>query len=124
MANTGDIRQLSLKKIDFRVTGGSDFSRKTGKFAKENVPTSGVPDVKFVKQTEDIESVEISVNGAERELIRDLSNETDPFDMAYVTANGDTYTNSGQITVTGDSTADGKMTLTLLTNADWSPIVV
>lgn len=124
MANTGDIRQLTLKKVDYRVTGGSDFSRKTGKYTKENVPTSGLPDVKYTKQTEDIESVEISVDGSSRELIRDIANETENFDMAYVTANGDTYTNSGQITITADSTADGKMTLTLLTAGDWSPIVV
>lgn len=124
MANTGDIRQFTFNKLDLRVIGGSDFSRKTGKFAKENIPTSGGPDIKFTKQTEDIESVEVAVDGAERELVRDASNETVNRDMAYVTANGDTYTNSGQITITADSTADGKMTLTLLTTGDWSPIVV
>ena len=124
MPNTGDVRKLTLNKLDFRVTGGSDFSRKTGKFTKENVPTSGAPDIKFTKQTEDIESVEIQADGAERELLRDLVNETVNFDMAYVTARGDTYTNSGQITITDDSTSDGKVTVTLLTAADWSPIVV
>ncbi len=124
MANTGDIRQLTLKKLDFRVTGGSDFSRKTGKFTKENVPTSGVPDTKYTKQTEDIEGVEIQADGAERELLRDLANETVNFDMAYVTARGDTYTNAGQITITDDSTSDGKVTITLLTAGDWAPIVV
>ena len=124
MANIGDIRQLTLKKLDFRVTGGSDFSRKTGKWEKENVPTSGVPDIKYTKQTEDVESVEIQVTGAERELVRDLANETENFDMAYVTARGDTYTNSGQITVTADSTSDGKMTLSLLVAGEWAAIVV
>lgn len=124
MPNTGDIRQLTLDGVNYRVTGGSDFARKTGTYAKEAVPNSGKPDIKYTKQNEDIESVEIQVDGGERENIRDLSNSTSDFDMAYVSANGDTYTNSGQLTITGDSTTDGKMTLTLLPTADWAPIIV
>jgi hypothetical protein len=124
MPNAGDIRRLTLDKVDYRVTGGSDFSRKTGKYTKESVPTSGRPDVKWSKQNEDIEGIEIQVDGTDRENIRDLANRQSDFDMAYVTANGDTYTSSGQITITGDSTADGKMTLTVIPTEKWTAIVV
>ena len=124
MAISGTIRQVILDKINYDVSADTDLSRTTGKFTKEGQATSGATNFKYTKQVEIIEGVDINVSGTQRENIRDLANGTSSFDMAYVTANGDTYTASGQITITGDGTADGKMTLTLIPEGDWVAIVV
>lgn len=121
---SGSIRQLSLNKINYRVAADSDLSRTTGKFAKEIQATSGSPNVKLTKQIEMVEGVDIIVDGADRENLRDLANRIDFFDMAYVDSDGNAYTSSGAITITADGTADAKMTITLLPVADWTPIIV
>ena len=122
MAKHGDIRKLTLKSQDQRVTVGSDFSRKA-KWAKEGVPTSGAPDVKWTIQNTDIEGVEIQCSGSERETIIEFA-ELDSLDCAYRTANGDTYTNLVTIAITDDSTQDGKITIMIIPLNDWSPSVV
>ena len=123
MAKTGDIRKLTLKSVDQRVTVGSDFSRKA-KWVKESVPSSGSPDVKYTIQNEDIEGVEIQCSGAERETIIGFA-ELDSLDCGYVTANGDTYTNLVSIAITDDSTQDGKITIMIIPlNPEWTASVV
>lgn len=124
MANTGDIRTLKLDGVAYPVTGGSDFSEKLGDFQKESVPTSGTPDVKFTKQNQDVEGVDVSASGARKENIIDLSNRTDDFDIVYTAPDGTVRMSEGQITITGASTQDGKLTLTLIPTSDWTPIVV
>ena len=122
MANHGDIRRLTLQSLDQRVTVGSDFSRKP-KWIKESVSTSGGVDVKWTKQNEDIEGVEIQCSGAERESLISLTAELS-LDCAYVTTHGDTYTSLVQIFITDDSTQDGKVTITIIPLSDWSPSIV
>lgn len=124
MPATGDNRRLTINNIDYRITGGSDFSRKSGRFVKTSVPTSGAPDVKFEQQNQDIEGVEIQTTGTERENIIDVADQVDDVPIAYVNSRGDSYTFEGQVTVTADSTQDGKMTLTLIPTNDIVPIVV
>jgi hypothetical protein len=122
MANHGDIRRLTLQSQDQRVTTGSDFSRKP-KWIKESVATSGAVDVKWTKQNEDIEGVEIQCSGAEREALIALTNEAS-LDAAYVTVHGDTYKSTVQIFITDDSTQDGKVTITIIPLSEWSASIV
>lgn len=123
MATSGDNRSLKLDNVDYNAVGGSDFSRKSG-YTKEPMVSSGKTTVKRTKQNEDIEGVEILVDGTERENILDLEAQQASFGIAYTTANGDSYTTNGEIAVTGDSTADGKMTISLIPTENWVAIVV
>ena len=122
MANHGDVRRLTLQSSDQRVTVGADFSRKP-KWVKESVSTSGAVDVKWTKQNEDIEGVDIQCSGAERESLTALTEQTS-LDAAYVTAHGDTYTSLVQISITDDSTQDGKVTITIIPLSEWTASVV
>ena len=122
MGNHGDIRKLTLQSLDQRVTVGSDFSRKP-QWIKESISTSGAVDVKWTKQNEDIEGVEIQCSGAERESVIALTEELQ-LDAAYVTAHGDTYTSLVQIFITDDSTQDGKVTITIIPLSEWTASVV
>ncbi len=124
MAKQGDIRQLTLNKINLRVTGGTGFARITGPYEKESIPTSGKPDIKRTKRTEDVTSVEIQASGSERELVRDMSESLKSIDMSYTTAEGSNYTTSGEVEITDDDAVDGKLTLKLLPVEDWTPTVI
>lgn len=122
MARTGSIRKLTLKSQDQRVSADADFSRMP-EWAKESIPTSGAPDIKWTKQNKDIEGVGIQCSGVERAAIEDFT-QLDALDAAYVTANGDTYTSSVQIAITDDSTDSGKVTIKIMPLTDWSPALV
>lgn len=123
MAKHGDVRKLTLKSQDFRVTGGSDLSRKPDR-TKESVPTSGAADYKENKQNEDIEGVEIQAGGAEREQIIALT-KLDSMDCGYIAPDGSAYTGLVTIFITDDSTQDGKVTITIiLVGPIWTPSVV
>ncbi len=122
MAKHGDVRKLTLKSVDQRVTVGSDFSRKPA-WIKESISTSGAVDVKWTMQNEDIEGVEIQASGAERETIISFA-ALDSLDCAYRTANGDTYTSLVTIFITDDSVQDGKVTITMIPLTEWAPSIV
>lgn len=124
MANSGTIKQLVLDKINYEVSNDIDLSRISGEFAIEGQATSGDTNFKYTKQVQIIESVDIIIDGVQRENILDLVSLKKDIDMAYVTSNGDSYTASGRVTITGDGTADGKMTLTLIPKGKWVAIVV
>ncbi len=104
MPQVGDNRRLVINNQDCRVTGGSDFSRKSGKFVKTSIPTSGKPDVKFEQQNQDIEGVEIQATGTKRETIIEVADGVEDVPIAYTNARGDSYTFEGHITITADST--------------------
>lgn len=124
MAIAGDVRDLKLDNVTYEVIGGSDLSRKTGKYTKEALPTSGKPIIKVTKQNEDVEGVEVQGSGATRQNIRDLSNRLDDFNIVYIEPDGTVNTGEGQITITADSTQDGKLTITLMPTSGWVAIVV
>lgn len=124
MANSGDIEKVSLNKVDYDVAGGADFSRTSGKYSIEGQPTSGDTNMKMTKQVEIVEGVDLILNGKNRQNMIDLVDSNADFDMAYVTVNGDTYTASGRVTITGDATQDAKVTTTLIPRKRWTGITV
>jgi len=123
MARSGSIRQVVLDKVNHFVAADSDFDRKPGQTVEAQA-TSGSPNFKETKQNEDVESVDIITDGVGREIILDLAKSTDTFDLAYVTANGDTYTGKGFINITADGTQDAKMTIMMLPENGWTTVVV
>ena len=126
MPTSGSIDRLTIKKKDYTIAGDSDFARILGKWAKESQATSGDPNIKFTKQNEDLTGVDVQLDGADREVLRDVINSKDPVDVAYVTAKGDTYTTTAHIAATGDATQDAKITLSILPAiaAGWTARVV
>jgi len=123
MSITGSIRDLNLDNISFVVAADSDFDRKPGN-TKESQATSGDPNIKITKQNEDVDSVDLIVNGVDRQNILDLDKAIIPFNINYTDAEGTAQTGLGLITITADGTQDGKMTIMLLPTSGWQAIVV
>lgn len=124
MSNSGDIEKVVINKVDYDVAGGSDLSRTSGKYSIEGQPTTGDANMKLTRQVEIVEGVELVVDGANRENLIDVIDSNQDVDLAYVTVNGDTYTASGRITITGDATQDAKVTVTMIPRKRWTAIVV
>lgn len=124
MALTGDVRLVTIGGVDYRVITGADFDRKPPTQI-ESIATSGDPDFKVTKQNPDVDAVDLSASGAERENLLDAANPRNgDVDLAYVTQNGDTYTGSGRINIVSDNTADAKMTVMMMPKDGWAPAVV
>lgn len=123
MSRSGTIRQVVLDKVNYDVAADSDFDRKPPQTIEAQA-TSGSPNIKATKQNPDVESVDIIADGVDRETILDLAASTESFDMAYVTANGDTYTSKGFINITADGTQDAKISIMMIPENDWTAIVV
>jgi len=124
MSNSGDIEKVVINKVDYDVAGGADFSRTSGKYAIEGMPTSGDANMKLTRQVEIVEGVDLVVDGANRSNLVDVIDSNQDVDLAYVTVNGDTYTASGRITITGDVTQDAKVTVTMIPRKRWSEVLV
>lgn len=124
MALGGDARLVTIGGVDYRVITGADFDRKPP-FQIESRSTSGEVDYLVTKQNPDVDAVDLSASGAERENLLDAANPRNgDVDLAYVTQNGDTYTGSGRINIVSDNTADAKMTVMMMPKDGWAPAVV
>ena len=124
MSNSGDIEKVVINKVDYDVAGGADLARTSGKYSIEGQPTSGDTNMKLTKQVQIVEGADLIVDGANRSNLIDVVNSNEDVDLAYVTANDDTYTASGRITITGDVTQDAKVTVTMIPRKKWSEVLV
>lgn len=114
MSISGSIGKFVVDNSAFNVTNDADVTRTLGKYEKEGQATSGDPNIKFIKRVEIAEGFDLQMDGADRELLRDILNDINPVDVSYTTAKGDNYTCSGHLTSTGDATQDAKITLTVI----------
>lgn len=124
MSNSGDLEKVSINKVDYDAAGGSDVARTSGKWSIEGQPTSGDTNMKMTKQVQIKEGFDLVCDGANRENLIDVIDSNEDVDLAYVTVNGDTYTASGRITITGDVTQDAKVTCTMIPRKKWSAVLV
>ena len=123
MARSGSIRSIVLDKVNYDVAADSDLDRKPPQTI-EAQETSGKTNFKFTKENATVESVDIIADGVDRESILELAAQVPTFDMAYVTANGDTYTGKGLISITADNTADAKMSIMMMPENGWTAVTV
>ena len=126
MSISGSLGKFVVDNLAFFVTNDADIIRTLGKYEKEGQATTGAPNIKFTKRVEIAEGFDCQMDGADRELLRDILNDISPVDVSYTTAKGDNYTCSGHLTATGDATQDSKITLTVIPAkaAGWTATVV
>lgn len=126
MARAGTLGRLTINKQDYPVLRDADISRTTGQYEKEAMATTGDPVEKFTKRVEIAENFDLGLDGTDRSNLREVANSKEPVDCAYETANGDTYTCSGHVSITGDTTMDAKVTVKIdpATAAGWTEILV
>lgn len=124
MANSGDIEKAVINKVDYDAAGGTDLARTSGQYSIEGMPTTGDTNMKLTRQVEIVEALDLVVDGSNRENLIAVVDNNEDVDLAYVTVNGDTYTASGRITITGDVTQDAKVTVTMIPRRRWTAVTV
>lgn len=117
---TGSIKKLVLDGVTYDVPGDTNISEMGGAFESEGIPTSGRTMIKMTRRAETRDGVVVGCNGAERELLQELSERTTPFTMAYTTAGGDIYRADGNINFENRETEESKATLQLIPVGKWN----
>jgi len=123
MAQAGTTRSLKIDGENFDIFGDSDLDRMAVQVT-EMIVSTGASMAKVTKQNPNVTGVDILVDGAQRSRILDIAEGTTEVDLAYTTANGDSYTASGRINITSDTTQDAKITVDLMPVQGWTEILV
>ncbi len=115
----GTIRKVILDGVTYDAMGDTNITEVGGAFENESIPTSGRNIKKMTKRPENREGVVIACNGAERELLKELSERLTDFTLAYQTAGGDTYRAVGWIEFENRETEENRATVQLHPRSTW-----
>lgn len=115
----GTLRKVTLDGVTFDVMADTNISEVGSSIENEAVPTSGRNMRKMTRRAENRESVVIACNGAERELLRDLSERVGDYPMSYETAAGDVYRAVGWIEFENRETEENRATIQMHPTANW-----
>lgn len=116
---SGSIRKVILDSVTYDVMGDANITEVGGAFENEAIPTSGRTIFKMTKRPENREGVVIACNGAERELLKELSERFTVFSLSYQTAAGDIYRTVGKIEFENRETEENRATIQLLPDGPW-----
>jgi len=123
MAQSGTLRSLKIDGENFDVTSDADFDRLPAQ-TTEMISTTGKSMPMVTRQNPDVTGVDITVDGTQRSRLLEIASGTDDVDLAYTTANGDSYTASGRINIASDGTKEAKLTVDMMPVNDWTEILV
>lgn len=124
MAQTGSLRTLKIGSQDFDLFSDVDVDRLPPQ-TTEMMSTTGRSFAQVTKQNPNATGFDIAVpTGTLREIVLDFAASTTDIDLAYTNSNGDSYTASGRINITADSTKEGKISADLMPVNGWTPITV
>lgn len=121
--NVGSIRKITIEGIPYRARADGDLSHIVGKFENSVIVTSGAGMMKQEKRSQDIEGVQLSVNGNEQEEIKAFAENQDWLKLAFTTAGGDTYRCNGKINIENRTSLDGTMSIKLMPQEDWTAFI-
>jgi len=119
----GALRKVTLDGITFDVFTDSNVKEVGSGWENSAIPTSGRTMRKMVKRVEEREGVVVACNGAERAVLKELSERQSDYPMSYETASGDTFTAQGFIEFESRETEENRATLKLIPRDGWSAIL-
>ena len=117
---TGTPRKVVLDGITFDVFADANITEIGSAYENENIPTSGKNMLKKIRRSQNRESVVVAANGAERDVLRTLSERTIPFSISYELASGDIYRATGFIEFENRETEENRATIQLLPENEWT----
>ena len=123
MAQSGTNRSLKIDGENFDIFSDADFDRVAEQII-EMISSTGKSMASVTKQNPNVTGVDILVDGTQRSRIKEIAAGTSDVDLAYTTANGDSYTASGRINITSDTTKEAKITVDLMPVNGWTEILV
>ena len=115
----GAIRRVTLDGVTYDVFPDANVSEVGAKWKNEPVPTSGRTLRKMTKQTESRTGIALACNGAERDVLKALAENTDDFTMSYETACGDVYRCKGFIDFETRETEEGRAMISMHPRDAW-----
>jgi hypothetical protein len=117
---TGTPRKVTLDGITFDVFADTNIKEVGSKWENAAVPTSGRNMHKMTKRVESREGITLATNGAERDILKELSERNTDFPMSYELASGDVYRATGWIEFESRETEENRSTVMLHPRTDWS----
>jgi hypothetical protein len=108
---SGSIRKVTLDGITYQAKSSANFKETVSEFTNEAVATSGDNLRKMTKRPNMVDSVELIVNGAERDTIKVLADGQDDIPMSYETAAGDVYRAVGWIELESRETEENTVSV-------------
>lgn len=123
MAQSGTLRSLKIDGENFDVTSDAALDRVPAQ-TTEMISTTGKSMPMVTRQNPNVTGVDITVDGTQRSRLLDIAGGSSDVDLAYTTANGDSYTASGRINITSDDTKEAKLTVDMMPVNDWTEILV
>ena len=117
---TGTPRKVTLDGVTFDVFADTNIKEVGGKFENAAIATSGRNMHKMTKRVESREGITLATNGAERDILKELSERNVDFPMSYETASGDVYRATGWIEFESRETEENRSTIQMHPRTDWS----
>lgn len=121
---TGSIRKFTVEGISFRVMADSNFSRRPINVENTMIATSGKAMQKKTRMVPALEGVVLAVNAEEMESLKSFAEGLEPIKVTYQTAAGDEYRCTGQINIEAHESEEGRATVTVAPQDDWTAFTV
>jgi hypothetical protein len=115
----GAIRKVTLDGITFNVFADANIKEVGSAWENSDIPTSGRTMRKMVKRSEKREGCVLACNGAERDILKELSERTTDYTMSYETAAGDVYRCTGWIDFEARETEENRAAITMWPRESW-----
>ena len=110
---SGTLRKVVIDGITFSVTADVDVTINSG-VLKEGMPTSGPTMFKHTRQSPDIESITVSAEPVENDLLLNFNNRLTTYPLSLEFADGSVYRAVGQIGHEGYTNADNIATIRMI----------
>jgi hypothetical protein len=120
---TGTPKKVTLDGTTFNVAADANFSEVGSKYLVENMPTSGPNIPKMTKRAQNVTDIPLIVDGAERAILKALSERTEAFPLSYELVSGDIYRATGHIEFESRNTDENRASVQLLPQGDWTPFL-
>lgn len=119
----GAIRKVTLDGVSFDCFSDTNITEVGSQWQNESIPTSGRNMRKMTKRAENREGIVIAANGAERDILKELSERQTDFTMSYETAAGDVYRCSGWIEFENRETEENRASIQMHPRNTWEPFL-
>jgi hypothetical protein len=119
----GTIRKVMINGTVYRVPADVNATIMISGYENSNVPTSGKNMRKMVRRSRNVEGMTLILNTDELIELKGISEQLANVTLGFTLAAGDTFRASGTIELESIETEEGRATVTLLPENDWTPSV-
>ena len=121
--NVGTLKKVVIDGVSYDVFVDINVSFTPTRFKREDIPTSGRTLHKMTKRVRKMEDITIAASPAEVEALASKAESLASKTIAVEFADGSIYRATGQIDFDKWESQDGKGTVTLIPDKDWTPFL-